>query len=149
MSLYAGYKGRAILVGPDGTNYNLYLTKYVLTSKTPEEDATVAVATVALACRNFIAATISRIDVSLEGFWSKNNNPFGAASNPLLIGFNYVFKLYFDKNAAINVNTLLLITGCEIQSSVRDVVRYTVTGVINGPIVPSSQEGFPRFFPLN
>lgn len=152
MAIYAGYTGRVILTGPNNQNYNLIAHKYLLSTKTQEEDVTTAQSLPAQAGRAFVASYLPRTDVQIDGFWTSLNNPFGSPT-PLQVSFTYTLQIFFDKlNVVPNVNASLLILGCEVSSSVRDAVRYTLTGVVQGSLVPADvqdyPENLPSFFPL-
>lgn len=152
MAIYTGHTGRVSIIGPGSRQYNLIAHKYVLTTKTQEEDVTTAQDTAAAAGRLFTASLLPRIDVQVEGFWTSLNNPFGNPS-PLQVGFDYGFFLYLDKgNPTPNVEGQLLVLGCEVTGSIRDAVRYVLSGVMQGAMVVPDVAFFPdllpTFFPL-
>lgn len=138
MPVYAGFRGRIMLqdTSNPGRNWNLLAYRFYLNVRSQEEDVTTAQSQTSDVGRLFVASQIPRIDLQCEAFWTQNNNPFGNAE-PFEIGFTYRCGIQFDHfnaNTVNNVDGTLLILAMEMQSGVRDVVRYTLSGVFNGAI---------------
>lgn len=157
-----------IITLPDGrlrtglfTPFTLLAYKYTITNRVQEEDITCARVPAQTGQfsgpafpvlpelgRLFIASDLPRVDVQIEGFWSRSQDPFDTGVM-ISDGNLYRTQIFFDKNRDLpNWDGNLLVLGLEVTGSTRDMVRYTLSGVLCGSLAPDDLDGSSRYWPL-